>query len=165
MSEPHKKSTDSLNLPSVHPAVLIATFGHAGYLPKAPGTWASALALPFAWILLDTLGRLGLIAATVLVLAIGLWASAKIIRSSGITDPSFIVIDEVVGQWIAVWAIEPDLLLFALAFALFRLADIAKPWPVSWAERRLPGTYGVMMDDVVAGIMAGIVVYALSVWI
>ena len=157
-------SSDSPSLAWFHPATLISTVGGIGYLPVAPGTWASMAALPCAWFIVQLAGFLGLCVAIVIALIAGIWASDHLERVTGNKDPGHIVIDEIVGQWIAVLAIAPDFLLYGAGFVLFRIADIFKPWPVSWAEG-LPGGYGVMMDDILAGVYAGIGVYLLAMWL
>jgi len=139
-------------------ALILATAGGAGYLPVAPGTWGSALAVALvaAWGLLG--GGLGLyVLATLAATGVGVWAADASERLYGRKDDGRIVIDEVAGQlWTlapaAAWA-SPDAFFPALVtgFVLFRGLDIAKPGPVRWAERRFPGGLGVMADDVVAG--------------
>ena len=133
------------------PAALIATAGGAGLLPRFPGTWGSLVALPPAWIIAAYFGNLWLIPAAAVVFLAGLWASSRYLRLSDDADPAPIVVDEVAGQFLALAAVPPDLWWYAAAFALFRVLDIAKPGPVSWAERRLGGALAVMADDVVAG--------------
>jgi phosphatidylglycerophosphatase A len=145
------------------PAHLVATWFGSGYLPIAPGTWGSALCLPVAWLIAAFLGWPGLLAAAALALAAGLWATAAEQRRTGEKDAGRFVIDEVAGQWIAVTpAIPPDLILYAAGFFAFRFFDIAKPWPAGWCDSRLPGAPGVMLDDIVAGFYAALMVYGLS---
>ena len=141
-------------LPLSHPAALIATWGGAGRLPWWPGTWGSAAALPFAWVIHSTWGSAGMFVAAGLVFIAGLWASAVVAKNLGQKDPGEIVVDEVVGMWIAVALVPPNLTLYVIGFVLFRGFDIFKPWPVNWADSRLPGALGVMADDVVAGAYA-----------
>ena len=144
------------------PASLIATFFGSGLLPKAPGTWGSLLALPFGIALLWA-GGPWLLAAGILVVSLaGWWASAEHARLIGRDDPGEIVIDEVAGQWIALLPAAlawPDV---AIAFLLFRVADIFKPWPASWADRQLHGGLGIMADDLVAGAYAALGLYLLK---
>lgn len=147
-------------LPLGHPLVLLATWGGSGLLRPASGTWGSLAALPFAWGL-AWLGGAGLLAAaTLLVALVGIAVADRLERLSGEKDASAIVIDEVAGQWLTLLPLAAlgrfDLWLYAAGFALFRLFDIAKPWPVSWADRRLPGGLGVMLDDILAGLYAGL---------
>jgi len=157
-------SSDSPRKLIFHPAGMIATCVGIGFLPVAPGTWASLAALPVAWIIVVNLGQLGLAIAAAGALLAGIWAGGRIATLHEEKDPSAVVIDEVAGQWVALLAVPPDFVLYAIGFGLFRLADIFKPWPVSWAEG-LPGGFGVMMDDVLAGIYAGLGVYVISVWL
>ena len=132
----------------------VATVGGVGLLPRAPGSWGSLAALPAAWLLLQHFGPLALGAAALAAFALGWWASAMVIRRTGGDDPGPIVIDEVAGQFVALLPAAADLWQFALGFVLFRIADIVKPWPVSWLDRRVKGGFGVMADDIVAGIFA-----------
>ena len=91
---------------------------------------------------------------------VGWWASSEYVRWAGVEDPSAVVIDEVAGQWLALVLADPHLWwTWAIGFAAFRLFDIVKPWPVSWADRTLHGGLGVMLDDVLAGLY-GVVVLA-----
>ena len=129
----------------------IATVLGLGRLPRAPGTWGSLAALAPAWLLLEAGGAWALATATIVVFGIGWWASAIVVRRTGAADPAVIVVDEVAGQWLALLPLPPDPIAFAVGFVLFRLADILKPWPVSWADRSLGGGLGVMLDDALAG--------------
>ncbi len=125
----------------------------AGWLKPAPGTWGSAAALPLGWLLWWLGGTPALAICSILVFAVGWWASERIVRAEGLEDPSWVVIDEVVGQWLTLLLTPPSLLDYALGFALFRLFDIWKPWPVSWADQQIKGGLGIMLDDVLAGLM------------
>lgn len=144
---------------ATHPAALLATWFGAGLLPKGPGTWGSAAALPFAWALAAAGGPRLLLAAAAVCFAVGWWASAVYVRRTGAEDPGEVVIDEVAGQWLTLAAAPLDPLSYLAGFALFRLFDIWKPWPVRVADRRLGGGLGIMVDDVLAGL------YALAVMI
>lgn len=150
---------------------LVATFFGAGLLPWAPGTWGSLAALPLGYLLHRAGGFPLLALATVALLVAGWWAVARETEGAADPDPGEIVVDEVVGQWIALFPLSAGLWLMGVApgvfpwpgwvgaFVMFRLFDVWKPWPVSWADRQ-PGATGVMLDDVVAGIMAALVVAA-----
>lgn len=148
-------------LPVWHPAFLLSTWFGAGLLPKAPGTWGSAAALPFAWVMAWYGGPWVLLAAAVLMFAIGVWAAEIYGRRSGIKDAGPIVIDEVAGQWLTLAPFAPDPRTWLAGFLLFRIADIVKPWPASWADRSVAGGLGVMLDDVFAGLYAVAALYAL----
>lgn len=128
----------------------IATWFGSGLLPRAPGTWGSLAALPFAALLVWFGGWPLLLAASGLLFVLGTWASERYARRLGKKDPSEIVVDEVLGQWLVLlpWALDP--FAYLLGFAAFRVFDIAKPWPVSLADRRLAGGLGIMLDDVIA---------------
>jgi len=147
---------------------MIATFMGVGNMRPAPGTWGSLAALPVGW-LIYALGGLPLFAlAIVVVFALGWWATARETRGSDDHDPSEIVIDEVAGQWIAllpvmIGAAHAGVNVLWLwpgwltAFVAFRFFDILKPGPIGWADRR-GDALGVMLDDVIAGVFAALVV-------
>jgi phosphatidylglycerophosphatase A len=147
-------------------AIALATGLGAGFAPFAPGTFGAALAIPIFVLLSHSFA--GLTLAWGALMAAGTWAAGEAERAFGRSDDGRIVIDEVVGQLLA---LAPLLALPAAsrtkvsavvtAFVAFRLLDIAKPGPVRWAERRFEGGWGVMLDDVVAGALAAIVVAAL----
>lgn len=145
---------------------LAATFFGAGTFPAAAGTFGSMVALPFGIALLQLpapYGRLALLIAASAALAIGVWASMRYCASHGVADPGEVVIDEVAGQWLALVFASPDNPWhFLAAFVLFRFFDVAKIWPANWAER-LPGGWGVMMDDIIAGLYAAAFLYA-GIW-
>jgi phosphatidylglycerophosphatase A len=143
----------SLPLSSLrNPAILLSTWFGAGLLPKAPGTWGSLAALPFAWIIVSLGGSSALAMACLVVYGVGVWAADQTIKITGIKDPGLVVIDEVVGQWIVLIFTPLHPLLYLVGFGLFRLFDILKPWPVSWADQKIEGGTGVMLDDVLAGL-------------
>ena len=139
-----------LGLPWWHPAALIATGFGLGLLPLMPGSWGSLAALPCAWAIRSLGGTAALAAAAAFAFAIGCWTSEKVARASGQPDPGFIVIDEVAAQWLVLLAAPLDWRAFAAAFLLFRIFDIAKPWPARLVERRVAGGLGIMLDDIVA---------------
>jgi phosphatidylglycerophosphatase A len=135
-----------------------------GYFPQAQGTIMSAIALPLGFLIaLRGGGAMGLLGSSLIVLVIGILACAEHVRETGNPDPSECVIDELAGQWLASAFVAFGTLslpAFFLSFVLFRLFDIWKPWPVSWAENGLSGGLGVMADDLVAGLIAGAIVFA-----
>ena len=145
-----------------HPAHLIATWFGSGLLPRMPGTWGSLAALPFAWIMQHYCGSLALAIAILFAISLGLWAIHVYLQSSDILDPGPVVIDEVAGQWWTLMLVPADPWLYLLGFILFRVFDIAKPWPASWADRHMPGAAGVMLDDLFAGIYGFIIMTGIT---
>jgi phosphatidylglycerophosphatase A len=139
-----------------HPAWWIATWCGVGLAPVAPGSAASLVALPIAWAIAGLAGWLGLLLASLLVFAVGVWAAALYQAAGDRADPREVVVDEVAGQWLVLVPAAampmPALWHYGLAFLLFRAADIAKPWPVGWIDRRVGGGLGIMLDDLAAGL-------------
>lgn len=153
-------------------AKVIATWFYIGYLRPAPGTWGSLGALPFAWGLYLLGGPVGFALATCGLTLLGYWAIHVQTVGHADHDPSEIVVDEVVGQWLALWPVAfgaghagVDVLALypgiVTAFLLFRLFDIWKPGPVGWADRRATA-WGVMLDDIIAGLLAALGVIAVA---
>ena len=139
--------------------MLLATAGGVGLLPWAPGTWGSLLAAILAWFLLPLIGSMGLAALAVLAFPLGWWAADRVAHASGIADPGFVVIDEVVGQWLVLALAPRTLISFGAGFVLFRVADIVKPWPIRALERHFRNGFGIMIDDVGAAVYAGLILY------
>ena len=137
-----------------YPQAWIALGFGAGLSPKAPGTVGSLVAAALWWWLFADLtlpAQLGIIASG---FALGIWVSGWMIVRAGVADPGYIVWDEFIGMWLALLLLPKTLAWYAIAFALFRLFDIVKRGPVGWADRRFSGGFGVMADDVVAGLLA-----------
>ena len=152
-------------LPFFHPATLIATWFGSGLIRGAPGTWGSLAALPFAAGLVWLGGPWTLLGASGVVFVVGLWASGRYARATGQSDPGSVVIDEVAGQWLALFPVALDPRLYPIAFVAFRVCDIAKPWPANWMDRRLKGSLGIMADDMVAGLYAAGLAQVAAYWI
>ena len=148
-----------------HPAWWLATWFGAGLLPKAPGTWGSLAALPCAWVIHQAGGAWALAGAAVLVFAIGCWAAGRYAAGSEHADPGAIVIDEVAGQWLTLVAAPLHPLAYLMGFLLFRAADILKPWPAGWADRHLTGGLGIMLDDMLAAVWSGGLLYLVILWV
>ncbi|MEL7026194.1 MAG: phosphatidylglycerophosphatase A [Pseudomonadota bacterium] len=151
---------------------LITTFGFVGLLRPAPGTWGSIAAIPVAWALHWLSGPIGLAMATIGLFAAGLWATEQEMLDSGEDDPAEIVVDEVIGQWIALLPVSAGASIAGAPFAAlwpgilcaffaFRLFDIWKPWVIGRIDRR-GDALGVLLDDAVAGVAAGAVVVVLA---
>lgn len=162
------------------PAWWLATGFGSGYLRPAPGTWGSLAGLA-AWLLLGWALRGNafapwlLLAAPAVLTLLAVWAADRVVKESGQKDPSFIVADEWAGMWFALtplvftvtiqpqpWSLWAARLV--APFLLFRLFDIWKPGPVD-AAQRLPGGWGVVMDDVLAGLLAALLVWPLDRWL
>jgi phosphatidylglycerophosphatase A len=139
-------------------AVALATVGGVGWAPIAPGTVASALTAVVLWLV--PFSRAGLVVFFVAAAVIGTWAAQHAERALGGKDPGAIVIDEVAGMTLAVLLLPLTPAVLTLAFLLFRLFDIVKPAPARQAQA-LPGGVGVMVDDLVAGLYALVIVAAL----
>ncbi len=142
----------------------IAVCGGIGFLPYAPGTVASAVSLLLGYACYAAGGWTLLLAAAGISFAAGLWASGEYEKITGAKDPSAITIDEVSGQLTVLLFVPPTLMGYLLAFFLFRLLDITKPWPISLIERRLAGGWGVMGDDLAAALLAGLALLAIRIF-
>ena len=139
----------------LQPAMLLATWFGAGLFRPAPGTIGTLTALPFGFLIAWLCGPPGLLVAAILFYFIGVWAAGRYGKASGETDNQSIVIDEVVGVWIAAIPAGIHWQLWIWAFLLFRFFDITKPWPASFFDRKKAwGGHSVMLDDVMAGIFA-----------
>ncbi len=127
--------------------LLVATMGGIGRLKPAPGTWGSLVVLPAA-----LLGPLAALLLALLVTLIGFYAVREVLRDTPNQDPGWIVVDEAAGMLIALagLSVDPSIWGVLIAFGLFRVFDILKPWPVSWSDQQ-KGAFGVMLDDIVAG--------------
>ncbi len=146
-----------------NPPVLYATGLGSGLLPRAPGTWGSVLGVVVWFVGVGSMPLWALGLLFVLMFVLGLAAIDAMQKRYGVMDAPEIVIDEILGVWVAL-VFAPLLWWVALlGFAAFRLFDIWKPWPVSWADR-LHTPFGVMLDDLIAGCLAFVVVQ-FSVWL
>lgn len=126
----------------------------AGRAPKAPGTVGTLAAMPFGWLIAEYAGNSALCIAALVAFLIGWWASDIYVQQTGREDPSEVVIDEVAAMWLVLSFMPQQLLFYLLAFLAFRVFDICKPWPVSWADQRVKGGLGIMLDDILAGLYA-----------
>jgi len=145
-----------------HPVCLISTGCGLGMLPWFPGTWASLAALPVAWVIREQAGTTGLAAATAVVFLIGLWTSEVYTRRTRERDSGAIVVDEIAAMLLVLIVVPLNWGWFGAGFVLFRIADIIKPWPVSWADRSIGGGLGVMVDDIGAALYAMAVLWGIK---
>jgi len=146
-----------------HPAYLLAFGGGAGLVPKAPGTVGSLVALPIYLLLLP----LAPIVYGVLVTALfflGVWACARTERDLGVHDHPGIVWDEIVGMLVTLFFAPAGWVWLLTGFGLFRLFDIWKPYPIRWLNDHVQGGWGIMLDDLAAGVAAAASLQAL-VWL
>ena len=128
----------------------------AGYAKKAPGTVGTLVGIPF--VLIFQQGSLEIyLLATLIMTLFGIWLCGASSRLMGVHDHPGIVWDEIVGYMITMIAAPTGWQWLLLGFILFRIFDIFKPWPISYIDRNLHGGIGIMLDDVLAGVMAAIV--------
>ena len=153
-----------------HLSFFLATFFYIGKIKFAPGTFGSLATLPLAFILAYFYGLIGILLGVLISFFIGVWSVKEVLKSTS-HDPSFVVIDEVAGQLLT-FALLADHLqgnlqswgIYICGFILFRVFDIFKPNPVGWADKKLLNTWGVMLDDIFAGIYAAIITYVLFIF-
>ena len=133
----------------------------SGLSQKAPGTMGTLAAIPLWWLLAQL--PLSTYLVVVLVAAVaGILICGRAADRLGVHDHGGIVWDEFVGFWIAMAALPVTWQSLILGFVLFRLFDILKPWPISWLDRRVSGGFGIMIDDVIAGLAAAGVITLLT---
>ena len=141
------------------PRFLLATAFGTGLSPLAPGTLASLLAL-FLFLPLAPLPLWAQLAAILLLSLAGIYLAGEVSRLQQAEDHPAIVIDEVAGMWLALLALPAAPLVWALAFILFRLLDITKPWPLGWMDKNLKSGFGIMLDDLAAGAFTCLALHA-----
>ncbi|QJD72020.1 phosphatidylglycerophosphatase A [Marinobacterium sp. LSUCC0821] len=125
----------------------------SGAAPKAPGTFGTLAAIPL-WLLFADLPILSYIALIVVASLVGIWLCGQTSKDLGVHDHGGIVWDEFVGLWITYIALPEGWVWVLFGFLLFRLFDIWKPWPIGWADSKVSGGLGIMLDDILAGFMA-----------
>jgi phosphatidylglycerophosphatase A len=142
-------------------ALALATWFGCGYFPWGPGTIGAlaAILIAFALHMYAGSGRMSFLVLTIVCLGPAVWASTRTAGITGRKDPGLVVIDEVLGQWLTlVGATSFTWKNFLAAFLLFRVFDIWKPWPIRKIER-LPGGYGIVCDDLAAGLYGALILY------
>ncbi len=135
----------------------------AGTIKFMPGTWGSLMAIPF-YLALRQLSPLSYLLVLAIAIVFGFWICDVTAKDFGESDPGPIVWDEMVGMWLALWAAPNGWMWIAGGFILFRVFDIFKPWPIKLAQDKLPGGYGIVVDDLLAGLYTWIILQ-LVVWI
>ncbi|SFM60909.1 phosphatidylglycerophosphatase A family protein [Marinobacter zhejiangensis] len=148
------------------PIHLLAFGLGSGAARVAPGTWGSLAAIP-VWALFFWVPPWAYWLVVALASVIGIWLCGRTARDLGVHDHGGIVWDEFVGMWIALGLFQPTagVVGIVLAFLLFRVFDILKPWPIRWFDRHMPGGAGIMFDDILAGVMALGVYYLAMLWL
>jgi len=145
------KRIPGLNLKN--PVHLLAFGFGSGVAPKAPGTWGTLVAVPL-FLLLQDLPLLAYLVVTVIVTLVGVWLCDVTAKELGVHDHPGIVWDEIAGYLITMIAAPAGWPWLVAGFVLFRLFDILKPWPIHAIDRGVDGGLGIMLDDVLAGVMA-----------
>ncbi len=134
--------------------VHFAAFGFgSGAAPVAPGTFGTLMAVAL-YLLLPAMSPLNYAAFVLASFVVGVWVCGRTARDIGVHDHGGIVWDEFTGYWLTMFMAPPGWTWIVLGFVLFRLFDIVKPWPIRWLDRNVDGGLGVMIDDVLAGLMA-----------
>ena len=136
-----------------NPVHLLALGFGAGCAPKLPGTAGTLVAVPL-YLILQHLSVLHYAGLLIILFILGIWICGRTMRDLGVQDHPAIVYDEIVGYLVTMSMAPPGWLWTVSGFLLFRLFDIWKPWPIRWLDRRVTGGFGVMLDDLVAGLFA-----------
>ena len=125
----------------------------SGAAPKAPGTFGTLAAVPL-YLLLEPLSTTVYALMLLVTFLVGIYLCGKTSEDMGVHDHGGIVWDEFVGYWITMFLAPAGWLWIVLGFIFFRFFDIIKPWPIGWVDKHVSGGFGIMLDDVLAGIMA-----------
>ena len=133
--------------------IFFATGGWIGFSPVAPGTFGSLAALPIC-LLMSSMGIGSALIFVVALIIFSTWIVHAAEKIEARKDPSQVVLDEICGMAIALFALPFSPLFIIGGFALFRVFDILKPFPIRWVDRSVPGGLGIMLDDIIAGIFA-----------
>lgn len=133
--------------------VLLAFGFGAGLSPRAPGTVGTLAALPLYWLIQDW-PLPAYLAWLVLTFALGVYLCGRSAEMLGVHDHPGIVWDEMVGLWLTLLLAPSGWFWIVTGFVLFRFFDIVKPWPISWADKKVAGGFGIMLDDILAGLLA-----------
>jgi phosphatidylglycerophosphatase A len=141
-----------------HPVQFLAFGFGSGLAPKGPGTAGTLVAIPL-YLLIAQWSLLYYTVVVLLAAAVGVWICGAASRQLEVHDHPGIVWDEFVGYWITMWAVPLDWAWVLAGFVVFRVFDIFKPWPISVLDRKVGGGFGIMIDDVLAGVMACIVLH------
>ena len=138
---------------------LLATGFGSGLAPKAPGTFGTIAAVPLVCLLAYSTTLTGYLLVTLIASVIGIWLCGKTAKDMMVHDDSSIVWDEIAGLLITMIAVPLSWQTLLLGFVLFRIFDILKPWPISYLDARVHGGFGIMIDDILAGFFALILMH------
>lgn len=141
-------------------AHVLATWFGCGHVPYAPGTAGTLGAVPL-YLALRPYGHVAVAVAAIVLTAVGVWVASIVASDEGLKDPQIVVIDEVAGVLVTLSVAPPTWSALAAGVVLFRIFDQTKPWPARTAERELPGGWGIVLDDVAAGIWGALVLCGL----
>ena len=147
-----------------NPIHLLAFGFGSGAAPKAPGTWGTLAAVLIYWPLSQLSSDHYLLMLLVTSL-MGIYICGQTAKDLGVHDHGSIVWDEFVGFWITMFAAPVGWVWVVVGFILFRFFDIIKPWPISWIDTKITGGFGIMLDDVIAGVMAAAVLQGIAWWL
>ena len=147
-----------------NPIHLLAFGFGSGAAPKAPGTWGTLAAVLIYWPL-SQLSPEHYLLMLLVTSVMGIYICGQTARDLGVHDHGSIVWDEFVGFWITMFAAPVGSVWVVVGFVLFRFFDIIKPWPISWIDKKITGGFGIMLDDVIAGVMAAVVLQGIAWWL
>ncbi|CAI8398012.1 MAG: Phosphatidylglycerophosphatase A [Oceanospirillaceae bacterium UBA2001] len=147
-----------------NPIHLLAFGFGSGAAPKAPGTWGTLAAVLIYWPL-SQLSPDHYLLMLLVTSVMGIYICGQTARDLGVHDHGSIVWDEFVGFWITMFAAPVGWVWVVVGFVLFRFFDIIKPWPISWIDKKITGGFGIMLDDVIAGVMAAVVLQGIAWWL
>lgn len=149
--------------PNLRNPIHLLAFGlGSGCAPKAPGTFGTLAAIPFWWLLLQDAPLIPYLCVLISGFALGVYLCEQTSKDLGVHDHGGIVWDEWIGLWITYIALPAGIEWIIIGFALFRFFDIIKPWPIKWLDQKVHGGFGIMIDDVLAGIFALVCVQGLA---
>ena len=146
------------------PLLLLAFGFGSGLMPRAPGTAGTVAAIPL-FMLFSQFGLPGYLVLTLMVSVAGIWICQAASARLGVHDHPGIVWDEFAGYLVTMIPAQSSWVWILPGFLLFRLFDIWKPWPIGWVDKRVRGGSGIMLDDILAGAMASLVLYLLMRWL
>jgi phosphatidylglycerophosphatase A len=149
--------------PNLRNPIHLLAFGlGSGCAPKAPGTFGTLAAIPFWWLFLQDVPLIPYLCVLIAGFAFGVYLCEQTSKDLGVHDHGGIVWDEWIGLWITYIALPAGIEWIIIGFALFRFFDILKPWPIKWLDEKVHGGFGIMIDDVLAGIFAFVCVQGLA---